>query len=101
MEAFEQLVSTVDGWVWGPPLLILLVGTGTWLTLSLRFIQFSKMWHALYLALVKRKEEGDEEGDITHFQALMTALSATVSVKAACSVFPSYIKLPEPKRVPI
>ncbi len=78
MEAFEQLVSTVDSWVWGPPLLILLVGTGAWLTLSLRFIQFSKMWHALYLALVKRKEEGDEEGDITHFQALMTALSATV-----------------------
>ncbi|PID75040.1 MAG: sodium:alanine symporter family protein, partial [Desulfobacterales bacterium] len=78
MEAFEQLVGTIDGWVWGPPLLILLVGTGAWLTVSLRFIQFSKLWHALYLALVKRKEEGDEEGDITHFQALMTALSATV-----------------------
>ena len=34
--------------------------------------------YALYLALIKRKEDGDEPGDITHFQALMTALSATV-----------------------
>lgn len=78
METFSNLISTIDGWVWGPPLLILLVGTGLWLTLCLRGIQFTKLWHALYLALIKRKEEGDEEGDITHFQALMTALSATV-----------------------
>lgn len=78
MEAFEQLVSTIDSWVWGPPLLILLVGTGAWLTISLRFLQFTKLWQSLVLALIKRKEKGDEKGDITHFQALMTALSATV-----------------------
>jgi AGCS family alanine or glycine:cation symporter len=58
--------------------MILLVGTGLWLTLVLRGLQFRVLWHALYLALIKRKEEGDEPGDITHFQALMTALSATV-----------------------
>jgi AGCS family alanine or glycine:cation symporter len=78
MEAFEVLVGKIGAFAWGPPMLILLVGTGFWLTFSLRGLQFTKLWYALYLALVKRKEDGDEPGDITHFQALMTALSATV-----------------------
>jgi len=78
MEAFEALVGKIGAFAWGPPMLILLVGTGFWLTLALRGIQFTKLGHALYLALIKRKEDGDEPGDITHFQALMTALSATV-----------------------
>lgn len=78
MEALLSLINTISGYVWGPPLLILLVGTGAWLTLNLKGIQFSKLWHSLYLALIKRKEDTDEPGDITHFQALMTALSATV-----------------------
>jgi AGCS family alanine or glycine:cation symporter len=68
----------IDNFFWGLPLMILLVGTGLWLTISLRGLQFRKLWYSLYLALVKRKDEGDQEGDITHFQALMTALSATV-----------------------
>lgn len=78
METFEALVGKVGAFAWGPPMLILLVGTGFWLTISLRGLQFTKLGHALYLALIKRKEEGDEPGDISHFQALMTALSATV-----------------------
>jgi len=64
--------------VWGVPLIILLVGTGIFLTIRLRGLQFRGLWHSLYLALIKRKEEGTAEGDITHFQALMTALAATV-----------------------
>jgi AGCS family alanine or glycine:cation symporter len=59
-------------------MLILLVGTGIFLTIRLRGLQFRALWHSLYLALIKRKEEGQAEGDITHFQALMTALAATV-----------------------
>ena len=78
MEAFEALVGKIGAFAWGPPMLILLVGTGFWLTYSLRGLQFTKLGHALYLALIKRKEETDQPGDITHFQALMTALSATV-----------------------
>lgn len=78
MENFDALVGKIGAFAWGPPMLILLVGTGFWLTYSLRGLQFTKLGHALYLALIKRKEEGDEPGDITHFQALMTALSATV-----------------------
>jgi AGCS family alanine or glycine:cation symporter len=74
----EALVGKVGAFAWGPPMLIFLVGTGFYLTIALRGIQFRKLWYSLWLALVKRKEESDEPGDITHFQALMTALSATV-----------------------
>jgi AGCS family alanine or glycine:cation symporter len=69
----------VSAWVWGWPLLILLVGTGVYLTVLLRGLQFRELGHSLYLALIKRREEGAEvQGDISHFQALMTALAATV-----------------------
>ncbi len=78
LNQFEAVLNQLGDFLWGFPLMILLVGTGLWLTLTLRGIQFKALFHALYLALIKRKEEGDEPGDITHFQALMTALSATV-----------------------
>jgi AGCS family alanine or glycine:cation symporter len=73
-----DLLNAVNSIVWGPPLLILLVGTGIYLTYLLRGLQLRMLRHALYLALVKRREEGDQPGDISHFQALMTALAATV-----------------------
>ena len=72
------LLETVNAWVWGPPLLALLVGTGVYLTLLLRGLQLRMLGHALYLALIVRREPGDQPGDITHFQALMTAMAATV-----------------------
>jgi AGCS family alanine or glycine:cation symporter len=78
METLDAIVGKINAFAWGPPMLILLVGTGFWLTINLRGLQFTKLGHALYLALVKRKEDTDEPGDITHFQALMTAMAATV-----------------------
>ena len=78
METLDALVGKINAFAWGPPMLILLVGTGFWLTINLKGLQFTKLGHALYLAFIKRKEEGDEPGDISHFQALMTALAATV-----------------------
>lgn len=72
------LVNEIDSIVWGIPTIVLLVGTGIWLTFRLKGLQFTKLWHSLFLALIKRKENTDQPGDITHFQALMTALSATV-----------------------
>lgn len=78
MSTLDMVVGKIGAFAWGPPMLILLVGTGFWLTFALRGLQFRKLGYALYLALVKRKEDTDEPGDITHFQALMTALSATV-----------------------
>ncbi len=69
-------VGALSGWVWGWPMLVLLVGTGLYLSILLRGLQFRELGHSLWLALIKRKEEG--AGDISHFQALMTALAATV-----------------------
>jgi len=59
-------------------MLVLLVGTGIYLTFLLRGLQFRKLFYALWLGLIKRKEDDAEPGDISHFQALMTALAATV-----------------------
>jgi len=77
IDTAQMWVGTASGWVWGPVLLILLVGTGLFLTVMLRGLQFRILGRALHLALIVRKEEG-AEGDISHFQALMTALAATV-----------------------
>jgi AGCS family alanine or glycine:cation symporter len=79
MTTIEQFLNTVSGFVWGPPMIALLLGTGIYLTFLLRGIQFTELKYALWLALVKR-EEKDGKGDISHFQALMTALAATVGV---------------------
>ena len=79
-EFITQLLSDFSGYVWGMPLIVLLLGTGVYLTIRLRGIQFTALIPALYLALIKRKEDGDPKGDISQFQALMTALSATVGV---------------------
>lgn len=72
------IVKSIGDIVWGLPTIIMLVGTGIWLTIRLKGLQFTKLGHSLYLALIKRKEDDNDEGDISHFQALMTALSATV-----------------------
>ena len=77
-QALIDFFKKTSDLVWGPPLMILLVGTGIFLTIRLRGLQFRGLLHSLYLALIKRKEEGSAEGDISHFQALMTALAATV-----------------------
>ena len=75
-----NILSIISGYVWGLPLIVLLLGTGFYLTFILRGIQFRALIPSLYIALIRRKDERDSEGDISHFQALMTALSATVGV---------------------
>ncbi len=77
MQFIESLVSTLSDWVWGPPMLILLVGTGLYLTILLKGMQFRALPHAL--KLIFKKELG-QVGDISHFAALMTALAATVGI---------------------
>ena len=72
-----ELISTISGWVWGAPLLILLVGTGIYLTIRIGFLQLRLLPYSLKLAFTK-KQDKKSEGDISHFQALMTALAATV-----------------------
>lgn len=77
MNAIESAIATVSGWVWGPPMLILLVGTGLYLTVLLKGLQFRALPLAFRLIFLK---EHCRDGDISHFAALMTALAATVGI---------------------
>lgn len=74
----EAFLGKLGGIVWGPYLLIpLLLGTGLYLTLRLGGIQIFRLGAALRLGLLKRHDD-DAEGDISQFQALTTAMAATV-----------------------
>jgi len=72
----RDLIITVNGWAWGPVMLVLLLGTGIYLSLGLRFMTLRKIPVALRLLLQGRDGKGD--GDISPFSALMTSLSATI-----------------------
>lgn len=75
MENLLQVLEAIDNIVWGPVLLVLLVGTGVLLTIRLNLIQVLKLPKALQLIF---KAENKGEGDINSFGALCTALAATV-----------------------
>lgn len=70
-----ETLNSIDSFIWGPPLLFLLIGTGIMLTARLRVLQISKLPRALKL-IFTAKNQG--EGDIDSFKALCTALAATV-----------------------
>ena len=81
MEAIKDFFDAAGGYVWGVPMLTFLVGTGVFLTIRLRLLQFTTLGFALKQAFTphaKRADGGDHEGDVSHFGALMTALSATI-----------------------
>ena len=76
---FTDFFDRASGVIWGPFVLIpLLFGVGFFLTFRLRGLQFRMLGAALRLGIGKRKDEGDVSGDISQFQALTTALAATV-----------------------
>jgi AGCS family alanine or glycine:cation symporter len=77
MDTYSQLLSQLSGIVWGPAMLILLVGTGVFLTIGMRLMPLRTIGYGFGLLWQGRKKT-DEEGDITPFNALMTAMSATV-----------------------
>ena len=72
---FEHLLTVVNDFVWGPWMLALLVGTGIFLTIRLKFLPWRNLPHAIKMVISPQK---DQEGDLSPFQSLMTALSATV-----------------------
>ncbi len=79
MEAIQSFLGAISGFVWGPYMLILLVGTGIYLTFGARLQTIRKVGYGFKLLMQgkdKAKQRG--EGEITPFQALMTSLSATI-----------------------
>lgn len=79
MEILDQVLAVAVDWAWGPPLLLLLVGGGTLLLVYSRFLPFAGLPHALEI-LRGRYDRPDDPGQITHLQALSTALAATVGM---------------------
>ena len=76
--SFADILSTVNNFVWGPVMLVLLVGTGVFLTIRLKFLPWRNLGYALKQVFARQEKSLSEEGDITPFQSLMTALAATI-----------------------
>ncbi len=77
MEEFSKIIETINGYVWGYFLMFMIVGTGIFLTIRMRLVQIRFFGHAWSL-ISGKWEKHDDAGEITHFQALSTALAATV-----------------------
>jgi len=81
MTAIMDFLDVINSFVWGPPMMIILVGTGIFLTLRLGFPQFKHTTYALKLIFkgaLKKDSSEKEEGEITPFQALTSTLAATI-----------------------
>jgi len=79
MEQLNQFISDFASYAWGLPLLILLIGGGLYLLILSRFLPFRLFGHALSV-LRGKYDNPDDPGEITHFQALTTALSSTIGM---------------------
>lgn len=78
---FDKVLATttkLDNIMWGIPMIVLLLGTGVYLTIRTRGLQFHYFWHSLKLVFSKQARSEEGKGDISPFAALMTALAATV-----------------------
>ena len=79
MENLAKWASSFSSFMWGLPLLLLLVGGGIYLLIVSRFVPFRYFGHAISV-LRGRYDDPDDPGDISHFEALTTALAATVGM---------------------
>jgi len=76
MESLTSLLNSLSSFIWGPIMLALLLGVGVYLTLGLKLMPWRKIGHGFKLLFSKQADK--TQGDISPFQALMTALSATI-----------------------
>ncbi|WP_332632475.1 alanine/glycine:cation symporter family protein [Halalkalibacter flavus] len=74
-----EILGRINNVLWGPPSLILLFGTGLFLTIALKGLQFRRLIYAFKIGFSKEdSKDAVAEGDVSHFKALMTALAATI-----------------------
>lgn len=79
MELLNEIIKEFSSFVWGLPLLILLVGGGLFLIIKSQFLPFRYLGHAIQV-LRGKYDNPDDPGEISHFQALTTALSSTIGM---------------------
>jgi len=77
MEALSNIISEVNGVVWGAPMLVLILGVGLFLQIGLKFMPIARLGYGFRLLWQGREMESDK-GEISPFNALMTSLSATI-----------------------
>ena len=85
---FAQLVSTIDSFLWGWPLIILLFGTHIFMTIRTGFIQ-KDIFKAIKMSVTA---DEDSEGDVSQFGALTTALSSTIGTICFLDVDDRYLR---------
>lgn len=78
METLISIVSAIDSVVWGPPMLLLILGTGFFLQVKLKIMPLYRIGTGFKMIWRSRKAEEGAKGDITPFAALMTAMAATI-----------------------
>ena len=84
MELLKTIIEAASNLLWNTPevfpvMVLLLLATGVFLTLQLRLIQFRRLWHSV-LVIAGKYDNPEDAGDVSHFQALSAALSATVGI---------------------
>ena len=84
MSSVLHWLNIINDLVWGPPLIIFILLVGVYLSFKTKFLPIRYLWYAHKLAFT-RNDEG-AEGDISHFQALMTALAATIGIGSITGV---------------
>lgn len=80
----QEWLTKIEEWVWGAPLLLFLLIVGGYLTFATRGVQFRYLFYSLRLAFTRHDDSA--EGDISHFQSLMTALAATIGIGSITGV---------------
>ncbi|MEG2139647.1 MAG: sodium:alanine symporter family protein [Bilophila sp.] len=85
MERITGILEAINHVVWGPGMLVLLIGTGLYLTVGLRFLTFRKI-HTGFSNLWKGRSSGSGKGELTPFNALMTALAGTIGTGSIAGV---------------
>ena len=78
METLTAIVTAINDFVWGPPMLVLILGTGLFLQLRLKLMPIFRIVTGFRMVWKGRKPESGAQGEITPYAALMTALAATV-----------------------
>lgn len=84
MKEVETWLGKIENWIWGAPLLVLLTAVGLYLTIALKGIQFRYLFYSLKLAFTRQDDKA--QGDISQFQALMTALAGMIGIGSITGV---------------
>lgn len=86
METLMQALKAINDVIWGPGMLILLIGTGLYLTVGLRFYTFRNIFSAFSMLWKGRSSSAGDKGELTPFNALMTALAGTIGTGSIVGV---------------